>query len=191
MIGIFLDTETNGLNPYKHRIIELAFKLVDLLNGNVIDSFEKIIFQSEEIWERSDPKSLEINGFTWDMVSKGISEEEAKQLVIDCFKKHQVKRKISAFICQNPSFDRTFFSQIIAPEKQDKLGWPYHWLDLASMFWSLTIKQHQTMPWDIGLSKDAIATHYNLPEEPLPHRAMNGVDHLLLCYKTVVGFPKA
>jgi oligoribonuclease len=194
MIGIFLDTETNGLNPYKNRILEIAFKITDILTGDIIDSYEEIIFQPEEVWERSDKKSLEINGFTWEMVAQGAKETTVAAEIIEIFHKHHLKRKISAFICQNPSFDRVFFSQLIAPEKQDKLGWPYHWLDLASMFWSLSLKKAKvddetTYPWEIGLSKDAIAKYCKLEGEKHPHRAINGVDHLLLCYKHLVGFP--
>ncbi len=29
MLGIFLDTETNGLNPFVHRVLEIAFKIVE------------------------------------------------------------------------------------------------------------------------------------------------------------------
>ena len=61
------------------------------------------------------------------------------------------------------------------------------------MYWAkcLTNKDSKTMlfPWETGFSKDLIATQHNLPSEKKPHRALNGVDHLILCYKTVVGFP--
>ncbi len=189
MIGIFLDTETNGLNPYKHRTIEIAIKAVNLLNGEIIDSYESTIFQPEEVWERSDPKSLEVNGFTWEMISDSKMEEDVAQEIINFFDKHKLRRKMACFICQNPSFDRVFFSQLIPPERQNRMGWPYHWLDLASMFFSLALKK-SLYPWEIGLSKNAIAEHLNLPIEPIPHRAMNGVNHLLSCYSELVGFPK-
>ena len=93
---------------------------------------------------------------------------------------------------QNPSFDRAFFAQIIDPDLQEKLLWPYHWLDLASMYWAKALTKEKTeankMPWVTGLSKDKIATVYKLPAEGKPHRAMNGVDHLILCYEVIVGF---
>ena len=102
-------------------------------------------------------------------------------------------RKKAVFICQNPSFDRGFFSQLIDPDTQEDLNWPYHWLDLASMYWAISMdkakKQNCPFPWETGISKDLIASHYNLPAEDKPHRAMNGVDHLLICYEAVVGFP--
>ncbi|MDE3048090.1 MAG: hypothetical protein KGI83_07075, partial [Verrucomicrobiota bacterium] len=46
------------------------------------------------------------------------------------------------------------------------------------------------LPWETGFSKDLIAQQYALPGEEKPHRAMNGVRHLLLCYQAVVGFPR-
>ena len=33
MLGIFLDTETNGLNPFVHSVLEIAFKIINLSNG--------------------------------------------------------------------------------------------------------------------------------------------------------------
>jgi DNA polymerase-3 subunit epsilon/oligoribonuclease len=70
--------------------------------------------------------------------------------------------------------------------------WPYHWLDLASMYWALEIKKSQnleySLPDEILLSKDNIAKSLGLEQEAKPHRAMHGVDHLLLCYTHLVGY---
>ena len=42
----------------------------------------------------------------------------------------------------------------------------------------------------MNLSKNAIAQRFQLPIEETPHSALNGVNHLLLCYRTVVGFER-
>lgn len=195
MLGVFLDTETNGLNPKIHKIIELAFKIVDLRSGVIQDEYQTIIAHPIEIWEKSDLKSLEINGFSWHEVSQGKPISEVTEEIIRIFTSWAIERKKGVFICQNPSFDRSFFSGLIDISKQESLNWPYHWLDLASMYWALSLekakKNGEPFPWDIGLSKDSIADHYHLPKEAKPHRAMNGVNHLLLCYKSVVGFPSS
>ncbi len=190
MLGIFLDTETNGLNARKHRVIELAYKIIDVQTGVLIEEFQSIVLQSPEAWRESDPTSLQINGFTWELVSTGRSEGDIAEQIIVSFKKHAIKRGNAVFICQNPSFDRAFFSQLIDTDVQEKLGWPYHWLDLASMYWakSLAQKKPEHLPWITGFSKDRIAAAYSLAPENKPHRAMNGVDHLILCYRAVVGF---
>ncbi|HEY5234979.1 MAG TPA: 3'-5' exonuclease, partial [Rhabdochlamydiaceae bacterium] len=89
-------------------------------------------------------------------------------------------------------FDRIFFSQLVDPDIQESLNWPYYWLDLASMYWAKSIRKGKQdpkhYPWVTGFSKDRIAAVYHLPAEEHPHQAMNGVDHLLLCYEKVIGF---
>ncbi len=192
MLGIFLDLETNGLNPFKHKVLEIAFKIVEMMSGDLVDSYCSIVFQTQQEWQNSDLMSLQINGFSWEDVSTGLPSQDVSQQIQKCFAKNKIKRGKAVFICQNPSFDRPFFAQIIDPDHQEKLFWPYHWLDLASMHWALALlrkeRRNGPYPWDTGISKDRIAKAYQIPAEVRPHRAMNGVDHLLLCYKSVVGF---
>lgn len=178
---IFLDTEANGLDLYTNRLVEIAFMIVDLQTSKEVVSYETIIQQSEKIWKNSDPVSLKMNGFTFEKCVEGISETKVQKEIISLFQTHQISRKNSVYLCQNPSFDRAFFTQIISSKKQEELNWPYHWLDLASMFWYHMIKKGMS-PFDTGISKDKIAKYLSLPSEEMPHRAMNGVKHLKLCY---------
>jgi len=193
MQAIFLDTETNGLDPNKHKILEIAYKIIDLYSGEEKESYQTLINQPESLWEKSNLKSLEIYGFTLEEIKKGKQEKDVSLEILKSFEKNSIRNENSVYICQNPSFDRAFFFQLIDSDKQNVLGWPYHWLDLASMYWALTLKEasqnHSYFPWETGFSKDLIAAHYKLPKEEKPHRAMNGVNHLILCYKNVVGFP--
>lgn len=186
MIGIFLDIETNGLNVLKHRVIEIALRLVELTSQSEISSYCAKVFQSKEAWDKSDPKSLEINGFSYEMIRNEKTEEIVREEIISLFKEHKIKRGEAVYICQNPAFDRSFFGQLIDPSIQEKNLWPYHWLDLASMFWSLMIekqsKEKGPYPWEIGISKNNISKYLGIKEEELPHRAMTGVDHLIECY---------
>lgn len=191
MLGIFLDIETTGLNSLKHRSIDLALKVIELYTGDLKADFETIVFQPKEVFEKSDPTSLLINGFTWNKLLMGLSEQEVSQRIIHLFQQLEIKRGSAVFICQNPSFDRAFFSQIVNTDIQESLKWPYHWLDFASMYWALNVREmiEEQSLIKIGLSKDDIAKSYGLPPEQQPHRAMNGVNHLIECYKYVVGFP--
>jgi oligoribonuclease len=192
VLGIFLDSETNGLNAFKHRLVEIAFKIVDVTTGELKDHYETVIFQPEKLWDLSDPESLKVNGFSYDLVKKGKKADVVATEITNLFQRNGIRRGSAVFICQNPSFDRSFFAQLIDPEIQESLKWPYYWLDLASMYWAEGIRHGKNnphkLPWVTGFSKDKIAAVYRLPPEVNPHRAMNGVDHLLLCYKTVVGF---
>lgn len=193
MFGIFLDIETSGLDPYQHRVLEIAFKIINLETGLEVCTYQSIVKQSESAWSRRDPSSVEVNGFTWEKVQCGQEITDVSKEIIEVFTGMQIKRGHAFFICQNPSFDRAFFSQIVPVYLQESLLWPYHWLDLASMYWALTIKKiHLTdhpFPTELSVSKNSIAERYNLPIEEYPHSAINGVNHLILCYQTVVGFP--
>ena len=192
MQAIFLDTETTGLDPFSHRLLEIAFKIVDIPSGDEKIAYQSIVKQPLQVWEQRDPTSVEINGFNWEKVQRGKDEAIVRQEIIEIFKAYKIARGTAVYICQNPAFDRNFFAQLIDVDLQEEMLWPYHWLDFASMFWALQIKSfreaHQMFPVEMNLSKNAIAQRFALPIEAAPHTALNGVDHLLLCYRTVVGF---
>ncbi len=192
MQAIFLDTETTGLDPFSHRLLEIAFKVVDVPSGYEKLTYQTIVKQPLEVWERRDPTSVEVNGFTWEKVQLGKEEAIVRQEIIQIFTDLKISRGNTVYICQNPAFDRNFFAHLIDIYTQEQQHWPYHWLDLASMYWALQVKYHREtktcFPSEMSLSKNAIAQHYKLPIESSPHSALNGVDHLLLCYRSVVGF---
>ncbi len=185
MLGIFLDLETTGLNYKYHRTIEIAFQIINLQTGVILDEYSQIIFQPPEIWSRSNPESLQVNGFSWKMISSGKRESEVQNEIIAYFKKHKIIRGKALFICQNPSFDRIFFSQLVDPDLQEKAKWPYHWLDLASMHWGIEVLHKQKSPNETAVTKNQIARFYGLQEESSPHRALQGVKHLVACYQAM------
>lgn len=185
MLGIFLDLETNGLDPFTHCILEIAYKIVDVSSGTLIDQFESVLAQPLDAWQKSCPASLKINGFSWKELEKGASLPKVKEAILASFQAKQIQRGQAVFICQNPSFDRAFFYQIFSAKEQEAMHWPYHWLDLASMHWQKQMTQRSFLPWKVGITKNNIANFYQLPDEAHPHRAMNGVNHLLLCYSTL------
>jgi DNA polymerase-3 subunit epsilon/oligoribonuclease len=192
MKGIFLDLETSGLDSSKHSVLEIALKLVDLRTSSILVSYESVLRQNQAVWDLRDPESIQVNGFSWERMQSGQEPELVAKEVTDILEAHKIRRGSAVFICQNPSFDRSFFRQLVPVYEQERLLWPYHWLDFASMYWALRLKEAQSglsaFPQRIQLSKDAIAQHHKLPTEARPHRAMNGVDHLLLCYGQIVGW---
>lgn len=191
-MGIFLDTETTGLDIHKHSMIEIALKVIDMLTGEEIGSYESVVAISDEEWEKSSKDALVVNGFTREEVCRGKSLKEISKKIISLFTDCGIDRYNSCYICQNPSFDRIFFTQLFSEDLQYQYGWPYHWLDLASMNWGLEMhrfaRSSQNSFKPIGFSKDCIAEQHKLPKEKKPHRAMNGVDHLFTIYKEIVGF---
>jgi oligoribonuclease len=185
MIGIFLDTEANGLDFNKHSVIEISFILMELLTGKIIERYTSLVKISEEEWSRSSKTSLSFTGIKFDDLKSGKDRSEIREDILTIFKKHKISRKNSFYIGQNPSFDRVLFSSIISVSEQDSLNWPYLWLDLASMFFAKQAN-HENVN-HLELSKDKIAKFYNLAPEEKPHRALRGVEHLIECYKAVVG----
>ncbi len=195
MLGIFLDTEANGLNPFHHHPIEIAFKILDLQTGSLKETYEAVIHLTQAEWKKSDPSSLQVNGLSYEEVAKGKKSSTVAMEITNTLQRNKIERGSAVFICQNHSFDRVFFSQLIAPDIQEDLKWPYYWLDLASMYWAQAMvrgkENPSLLPWVTGFSKDRIASVYHLAGEQMPHRAMNGVNHLILCYEKVVGYSKS
>lgn len=191
MLGIFLDIETTGLNSLRHSPVDIALKILDLSTFNPIGSYQSIISISQEAWEKRDPMSVEINGFTWDRTLSGKKPDAVGKEIIGLFTSLEIQRGSAVFICQNPAFDRGFFNQMVDVYVQELLNWPYHWLDLASMFWAMRVaslnKAGEPLPEKITLSKNEIAKAYGIPPEMTPHQAMGGVDHLIECYRAVLG----
>jgi oligoribonuclease len=186
MYLIFLDTETTGLNPEKHRIIEIAYKVINSLSKRVVISYESIVSQPLEVWAAADPESLKINGFVWEQLLHGRTEQVVADTIANDLNHLELGQKEGVFICQNPSFDRSFFLQLINADIQEHFGWPYHWLDLASMYWAVcTLSKAPALTKESELSKNAIANFYGIPAEEHPHRAMNGVNHLIRCYEAI------
>lgn len=188
MLLIFLDTETTGLNPEKHRTLQIAYKIFDTVSERFLLEYDSIVSQTAEVWAEADPRSLEVNGFTWEEILQGKTEKAVAAEISEDFNSVLISQKSGAFVCQNPSFDRIFFNQLISPYLQDQYGWPYHWLDLASMYWACRMIKDRTSAKQLkeaGLSKDRIAEFYGLPPEAHPHRALGGVNHLIECYRAV------
>ncbi|MCC5831861.1 MAG: 3'-5' exonuclease [Chlamydiales bacterium] len=188
MLLIFLDTETTGLDPDKHRTLEIAYRVIDSLTDRSIVSYETLVSQPLEVWAEADPESLEINGFTWEETLSGKPEKVVASEILNDLNHLDLGKKEGVFICQNPSFDRSFFTQLINVELQRHNGWPYHWLDLASMYWGVRLSRDPEFSKGVkesDLSKNKIAGFYGIGEEGMPHRAMNGVDHLITCYKSL------
>lgn len=192
MLGIFLDQETTGLDAFTHKVVEIACKIVDMATGECQASYNSTVFQPDSVWQERDLAAIAINGFSQEDLLNGKPQNEVGQEIIALFTELKIERSKAFFVCANPSFDRAFFSHLVPTYEQEKRNWPYHWLDLASMYWASKVRElkerQALLPNSITLSKDSIAHDLGLPKESKPHRAMQGVEHLLLCYSHLVGF---
>ncbi|WP_348660437.1 3'-5' exonuclease [Chlamydiifrater volucris] len=185
-----MDTETCGLRPEVHKILELAFRIVHSDTYEVLSSYSSLIKHEDKgVWAQRSEESFCINGLDKSYVnSYGKTEGEVAAEILEIFSKLDITKFSAVFVCQNPSMDRAFFSQLVSAEEQQRLNLPYHWFDLASMFWALEVVErgHIAKSFFGLLSKNNIASYFGLAEEPTPHRALQGVDHLIDCYRMLM-----
>lgn len=190
MRAIFLDIETTGLDPRQHHAIDIAFRIIDFNQKQTLITYQSVIQQDMSAWDKRDLASIEVNGYSFEEIANGKSKEQIAQEIVRIFHHFHIERGNAFFLCQNPSFDRGFFTQIIDVYLQEKLNWPYHWLDLASIFWTTVVQKSfkgvAPLPETLSLSKNEIAKAYQLPPEENPHRALKGVEHLIQCYEAVL-----
>ena len=190
--AIVLDTETTGLSAATHHVIEIAFRLVDLETGHRVAEYERVIHLTCDEWVWAAPGALAVNNFTWgEVMARGVPRDTVYQEIRAFFAAHELSGRTAFFLCQNPTFDRAFFAQLVPVDVQRVYRFPYHWYDLASMNWAIearAIARGEQDPYAIAASKDAIAAGHGIDAEASPHRAMNGVDHLLQIYEKIVGF---
>lgn len=189
MLAIFLDMETTGLDQSRHHAIDIALTIIDISTGEHKATYQSLICQSKENWLHHDPVSIEINGYTYERIRTGKDKTVVRDEIIHLFETVGIQRGSAVFICQNPGFDRGFFTQLVDVYTQERLNWPYHWLDLASMYFTNVAKkckeEGKPFPEKLNFSKNAIAENYGIAKEAVPHQAINGVNHLILCYKAV------
>lgn len=185
MKAIFLDIETTGCDFFKHVPIEIAIVIVDYNANKNKSVFCSSISCSANDWENADSRSLKYVGVNPECVWLGQTIENVSKEIEFFLLRNDISKDNSFFICQNPSFDRNFFHRILTQERMTILNLPYHWLDLASMYWIKYQSKNSYKP-TINLSKDTIAKKFKIPPEKKPHRALNGVEHLIKCYEALL-----
>lgn len=198
MKAVFVDIETTGLDFDRHVAIDIALIIVDLNDYTDVHEYTSCIRCDDSDWWYSDPKALEVNGYN-SLNHPKIAQDDwiVSEQIEDFLRRHEIVKGKAFFICQNPSFDRPFFLQLMCHEKMIEMDLPYHWLDLASMYWIKFFGSFYPIPSpyciipemasEISLSKDSIAKHLGLSPEEKPHTAIRGARHLLDCYRAVCG----
>jgi len=86
---LVIDTETTGLNPTKHGLIELAAVAMDE-NFEIVGQFCMDVCPPESC--PIDPSALKVNGFTPDRISNGATYLECAELFLDFTRKNFNKK---------------------------------------------------------------------------------------------------
>lgn len=135
----FVDTETTGLDPWKHEIFEIGVVIGrpteapgDLFGTQTIELVSEHEFLiTPDHPETADPKALEVSKFKGRDWSKAITRREALQAFAELVNG-------TVFVAQNVCFDWTFLVKECREEGIDlDRILHYHKLDLASMAFGL------------------------------------------------------
>lgn len=152
------DIETTGLDPIGHEIIEIGLVLVKQSDLSILDQWSVKI--KPEHLETATPEALEVNGYIEE------NWKEAYKLSM-AMKFYQKKTKEAIFVSHNVTFDWSFIYEAFAKCDLTSLM-DYHRLDLFSIAWGIAPK---------GLEKYnlvGLCDHFKIPQEPKPHKAING-----------------
>ena len=106
---LVIDTETTGLHPARHGLIEIAAAALD---GQLIllDTFQADVCPPEGV--ECDPEALQINGFTMERIRVGISYRMACEQFLNFLNKHFSAEPI--VIGQFYPFDYAFLEQLFS-----------------------------------------------------------------------------
>jgi len=97
---VFLDTETTGLDPTVHEIVEIA--VVDLEGHVLLNTKIKPVNI-----ERASPEALKVNGYNEADWAEAPTFDEIKDTVMEVLK-HKI------IVGQNPQFDRNFVVEALS-----------------------------------------------------------------------------
>lgn len=181
MIAVFIDVETTGLDLYRDRLLEVGLIVVDLVQNKVVNTYEALILGPGPLEQTSGHHINQIT--TLEMINEGKTEEQVAHEIEQILIEHAVFMHHGFFVCQNPVFDYYFTRPLFGLMRTSIRAWPYHWLDLASMYW---IKLGHKSEYPVKLTKNNIARQLDLDTEAEPHRALNGALHLLECYNELM-----
>lgn len=167
------DLETTGVDHHQHEIIELGLVVIRQGDLAIVNEYQTKIKPLHP--ETADPEAIIINGYTESEWHEAIPLHQAMMT----FSKKTVG---SILLAHNITFDWSFLDQAFR-----ECGLPSHIgkhrLDLPSIAWAKL--------WRTGLSKlnlRHLAMFLNVPEEPKPHRAINGARTAYEVYKKLMNY---
>lgn len=151
---LFIDTETGGIDPLENSLLSLG--LVCWENLKIKDKLE--IFISKEKYNVT-KKALEINKIDLDELrTKGISEKEAKNKLLNFLKENFEDEKI-VLAGHNVNFDISFLKKIFESNDEFNQYFSYRAIDTATIFKFLSLRGDVTA--EINSLDDAIK-YYNI-----------------------------
>lgn len=153
-----MDTETTGLDPTKHELLEVAAIRTSPDGKTIIKTYEAKLKPLH--LETAEPKALQINGYnSTDWADEMCAKPE---IVVDELQKMAGN---TVLVGQNVSFDEGFLTPLFTRLKM-KAPWGYHKVDTVALAWPLFCYT----PME-GLSLEKVCRFLGVTEMP-KHRAL-------------------
>lgn len=159
MIIAITDLETTGLDFLVHEIIEIGLLVVESSSFEVVDRLD-VRVKPEHI-ETATKEAMEVNGYNESDWKTAVPLKEA---MIE----YSRKTPKAVFLAHNVTFDWSFTNEAFRKTGVKNLM-DYHRLDLYTIAWIL-LKNTKVE----GFNLNKIANFLGVPQEPMPHRAING-----------------
>lgn len=165
---VVIDTETTGLDPAKHEVIEFAGIKIDPVTLEVIDT---LTFKVKPLHiETAQSKALEVNGYTPEAWAEAIDPLDAAQKIA----------KFCAYtviVGHNVRFDFGFIHALFDSQGV-KARIDYHVVDTVSLAYTKLAKQGLA-----SLTLANVCKFLDIDPEDSVHRAMAGAEKCYEVYK--------
>lgn len=165
------DVETTGLDFAIQEIVEIGLVVVDQKTLEILDTFD-VKVKPEHI-ETANEFALNLNGYNETDWKNAITLKEAMSI-------YGEKTKDAIFCAHNMTFDWSFIFEAFR-KTGIKNQMDHHRIDLFTMIW---MKFRNSSFEKFSLNE--AAKRLGVPEEPIPHRAINGTMTAYEIYKKLV-----
>ena len=154
------DVEMTGLDFRIHEIVEIGLIVVDQKTFKIIDEWNAKV-KPRHI-KTGAPSAIKFCGYNKLDWVNAISLKEAMEI-------YSKKTKNAIFLAQNSFFDWAFISEAFKDTGVEDHT-DYHRIDLFSIGWS----KSKELKGIKSYSLSDMCKYFGIPEEPKPHRAVNG-----------------
>jgi DNA polymerase-3 subunit epsilon len=160
---LFVDTETTGLDPTRHELLEVAAIRTSPDGLTILQTYEAKLFPNH--LSTAEPRALEVNKYS---AAEWTEEKCVKpEIVVDNLQKMAGN---TVLVGQNVTFDEGFLSPLFTRIGM-KPPWGYHKIDTVSLAWPLYFN-NEDLP---GLSLEKLCTYLRVASMPT-HRAAADVE---------------
>ncbi len=169
----FIDTETTGLDPFKHELIEIGLVLVKqgITGLEVVEEYDLLIHPTRI--KDADPQALRVNQYDPSEWKDAYTLEEAMQIVSQ-------KTKDTIMVAHNVTFDYSFLEK--AFQSTGALNqMHYHRLDTISIAYGLLKNEKQVDHFSLH----ELCKYFGI-ENKKEHRALSDARATFELYKKLM-----